>query len=406
LTLLAGRTWFRGGSSRTKSLDSAPKTAGNKTYHFTLLAVSNSRPASEDLRVHAQIAIDSARSPSNVGSAGGTVRSCFTGATCWSVSLAMHLGVLIAAGMLLGSMPRGNTLMPHVFDTTIGEAGGDSIGGSFELSLPAPAATSVPMQSRPSVPPTEQAAALNLPPPPIDPIEPQPVAKPIAAGNWLPPSAFTSSGPQETPNAGHAGGMGSGDSSGGLAVGGTSLFGIPTAGRRIVYVFDRSTSMGGGLYSPLSLAKAELQASLDRLTEADQFQIVFYNSSPTPFMLAPQQPPRLVRATRSNQNLARGYIGSIIADGGTAHEEALVLALKMGPDTVFFLTDADEPVLNSGQLARIAGFCRGRVVLHAIEFGRGPSLGGDNFLKRIAQQNRGEYTYVDVTRPELYTARR
>jgi hypothetical protein len=183
--------------------------------------------------------------------------------------------------------------------------------------------------------------------------------------------------------------------------GGTSLFGIPAEGTKVVYVFDRSTSMGGGLRSPLSLAKAELQASLDELAETDQFQIVFYNQNPTPFVLG-NQGPRLVRATPQNKNLARSYIGSIIADGGTGHEEALTLALKMGPDTIFFLTDADQPVLNPGQLERISRLNRRHMVIHAVEFGRGPALGDDNFLVRIAQQNYGKYTYVDVTRPELY----
>lgn len=182
------------------------------------------------------------------------------------------------------------------------------------------------------------------------------------------------------------------------------MFGIPAGGHKVIYVFDRSTSMGGGVRSPLSLAKAELLASLDELPETDQFQIVFYNSGVTPFTL-PRQAPRLLPATLVHKNLAASYVGGIIADGGTAHEEALTLALRMGPDTIFFLTDADEPVLNSGQLDRLSRLNRRHIVIHAIEFGRGPSLRDNNFLMRIAQQNYGKYTYVDVTRPELYPAR-
>ncbi len=40
----------------------------------------------------------------------------------------------------------------------------------------------------------------------------------------------------------------------------------------------------------------------------------------------------------------------------------------------------------------------GRATMHAIEFGQGPKVGGDhNFIVQLAQQNGGEYRYVDVT---------
>jgi hypothetical protein len=36
--------------------------------------------------------------------------------------------------------------------------------------------------------------------------------------------------------------------------------------------------------------------------------------------------------------------------------------------------------------------------INTIEFGAGPNPGGRNFLVRLAEENRGQYVYVDVTR--------
>jgi hypothetical protein len=67
----------------------------------------------------------------------------------------------------------------------------------------------------------------------------------------------------------------------------------------------------------------------------------------------------------------------------------------MGPDVIFFLTDADHPQLSEAQLARL-GRLNGGAQIHAIEFGLGPSYGPPNFLRKLAERNRGQYVYVDV----------
>jgi hypothetical protein len=72
------------------------------------------------------------------------------------------------------------------------------------------------------------------------------------------------------------------------------------------------------------------------------------------------------------------------------------MALQMNPDVVFFLTDADEPKLSASELQQIVRWNKGTTI-NAIEFGSGSSPGRDNFLRRIAEQNGGQYRYVDVT---------
>jgi hypothetical protein len=91
------------------------------------------------------------------------------------------------------------------------------------------------------------------------------------------------------------------------------------------------------------------------------------------------------------------------ADGATRHEEALVVALRMVPDVIFFLTDADEPRLSAKQLAHIAQANKGTSI-NAIEFGYGAQADPEDFLVKLARQNGGRHVYVDVS--QLPRARR
>lgn len=188
------------------------------------------------------------------------------------------------------------------------------------------------------------------------------------------------------------GGFGKGTGGGG---GSASLFGIQTPANKVVYVFDRSASMGGIGRSPLAYAKRELIASIQSLEKTQQFQIIFYNERPYVFSPA-ARPGRLPFATDDNKRRALQFIHSVMADGGTQHDTALQLAIRLQPDVIFFLTDADEPRLSDAKLEQIHRWANG-MVIHAIEFGLGPRAGGDNFLSRIARQNGGQYRFIDTT---------
>jgi len=174
----------------------------------------------------------------------------------------------------------------------------------------------------------------------------------------------------------------------------TSVFGIEGEGYKFVYVFDRSASMGSGPHSPLEASKAELKASLANLAETHQFRIIFYNEGTSIF-------PRgdgLVFATEANKDEAMKFIDSVTGDGGTKHEEALLQAVRMRPDVIFFLTDADQPELSAAQLHGIAQRNDDRSSINAIEFGLGPQVNKGNFLVKVARQNGGQHVYFDVSR--------
>jgi hypothetical protein len=177
-----------------------------------------------------------------------------------------------------------------------------------------------------------------------------------------------------------------------------SMFGIEAEGSKYVFVLDRSGSMGGAGGKALAAAKKELLAAIDKLDRLQQFQIVFYNERPKVFNPT-GTPGRLAFGSDQNKAEVRKFIESISADGGTEHQDALTLALRLRPDVVFLLTDADDPKLTAHQLDRIDRMGAG-VTIHTIEFGTGPQREADNFLVKLARQSLGKHVYVDVSKLE------
>jgi hypothetical protein len=179
----------------------------------------------------------------------------------------------------------------------------------------------------------------------------------------------------------------------------TGVFGVTGSGTKFVYVFDRSGSMDGFQGRPIAAAKQELLQSIESLGATHQFQIIFYNERPT--LLNPRRDatPRLLFGNETDKKIAHDFVRGILADGGTQHLEPLKMALRMQPHVIFFLTDADEPMLSNAELAEIRRLNdRVGASINAIEFGAGPPQRSENFLVRLARENSGAHVYVDVTK--------
>jgi hypothetical protein len=174
-----------------------------------------------------------------------------------------------------------------------------------------------------------------------------------------------------------------------------SLFGIEGEGYKFVYVFDRSGSMSAPGHNALPSVKAELIKSLQNFDAVHQFQIIYYNEQPKIFNPT-GQPGRLVFGTDQNKASAVNFINSVVADGGTSHEDALRLAIKLRPDVIYLLTDGDEPKMTPRQLERIDRL-GGGIIINTIEFGAGPRPAGEGFLLKLARQSGGKYAYLDIT---------
>jgi hypothetical protein len=173
-----------------------------------------------------------------------------------------------------------------------------------------------------------------------------------------------------------------------------SFHGAGGNGSKFVYVIDRSGSMGGSAEAALRAAKQELTRSMEAIEETHQFQIVFFNQDAKAFNPAGER--RLAFGTAHNKRIAQNFMATIIPDGGTEHEPALMMALSMKPDVIFFLSDAGIPQMTAAQLERIHR-AAGTTTINAIEYGRGTRPVANNFLGRLASQNGGQHVYVDIT---------
>lgn len=216
-----------------------------------------------------------------------------------------------------------------------------------------------------------------------------------AAANMLPNPPTIGPGALESGGVGSAGEMTTGGHGrpGGLSGGKATVrvFGAEGVGNKFVYVFDRSVSMEG---ARLAAAKRELIQSLESLESTHQFQIIFFNHQVRVWDLTGGQ-RRIAFGTDSNKRLAARWVGGITADGGTDRIEALYRAIGLQPDVIFFLTDDDTP-MTSTDLKQLKRRNRGRTVINAIEFGKGPPHGRRNFLVQLAALSGGNYAYVNT----------
>jgi hypothetical protein len=198
------------------------------------------------------------------------------------------------------------------------------------------------------------------------------------------------------PGPGRGGGGGSGGGSGGgigRGIGpGTEFFGAREHGSSFTYVIDCSGSMA--MHQSLEIAKRELLTSLGQLPPDARFGVVFYNLYSVVFTDA-QGREGLMDANSSNKERVRSRLASILPNGGTDHVIALHAALKLSPEVVYFLTDAElMSRQNVDDILAEAGSTR----IHAIEFGLGPRGSNSGALRRLATATGGSYRYIDVSK--------
>jgi hypothetical protein len=200
---------------------------------------------------------------------------------------------------------------------------------------------------------------------------------------------------QSPPRTGQGGsGGGAGSKVGAGSGSGTTMYGVAAKGKRFVYVIDRSSSMTDVLLS----AKNELMASLRRLDESQEFQVIFFNDKPRQL----QHRFELFRGMESDRRLVEQQLNEITAFGGTRRELALDAALKLRPDVIYFLTDSDDE-MTGAEREEVRKRLRGAQI-SCIEFGQGlPATSADgrpvrNFLHKLAEMSGGGYVYVDTAR--------
>lgn len=159
--------------------------------------------------------------------------------------------------------------------------------------------------------------------------------------------------------------------------------------REQIYVIDTSGSMGG---ASLVQAQAALTDALGRLTTADRFNVIQFNSVTSMVFAAP------VPFTPDNHAAAKRYVEGLSATGGTEIGAAIAAALTQ-PGTpgylrqVVFITDGAV----GAETALFATIERqlGAARLFTIGIGAAPNA---YFMRKAAQFGRGTYTHIGDTR--------
>lgn len=162
-----------------------------------------------------------------------------------------------------------------------------------------------------------------------------------------------------------------------------SFFGQTGRGSRFVFVIDRSGSMKGGRFDA---ARFELIKSIRGLGDHESFSVVFYDSRATPMPA-----DGMVDATEANKNQFIEWVRTVSVGGGTNPTEALTVALReLRPDTIWLLSDGRFNVAVADTVRQLNP--NARVQINTIAF---QDRGGEAILKIIADENDGDYRFVE-----------
>jgi hypothetical protein len=188
-----------------------------------------------------------------------------------------------------------------------------------------------------------------------------------------------------------AGSTGTGDTGAGgtgTPTGGRpSLLEAPPQARRVVYVLDRSLSMGPS--RALSRARQELLSALARLPAGASFQVVLYNLRAEPLRIDARS--GYLPADESTRAAVAAALERTAATGSTNHVNALRQGLFLHPDVLFLVTDADE--LSERDVQEVVRINAARTAIHVIELSRRrPDAGGP--LCRLAALTGGSFRRV------------
>jgi hypothetical protein len=205
-------------------------------------------------------------------------------------------------------------------------------------------------------------------------------AAPLAGGSNL---LGTVGAPWGTGGPGSGGG---GDGDGGIIAGekGMGFFGSKAKGNSVVFVVDMSGSMEGIRFIR---AQQELVRAIHQLHVTQKFYVVFFNKQAVPLFF-PRPTRGMVAATPAMKRSATRWIVERHPSAGTEPEEALVLALGMKPEVIYFLTDGEFP-------ERCREVCKEKntygAVIHTIAL---QSREGIPLLEAIAQDHHGTFKLV------------
>lgn len=123
---------------------------------------------------------------------------------------------------------------------------------------------------------------------------------------------------------------------------GLPLHGTLPAGKSVVYILDRSTSMGL-TRETFDAARAAMLASVQALPDDGRFQVIAYNGQAV--RLLPGR--ELLKKVAESEGQLIAALQDLKPEGDSHHDVALRAALALGGDYLVFITDADDEELKS-----------------------------------------------------------
>ncbi|MCA9016413.1 MAG: VWA domain-containing protein [Planctomycetaceae bacterium] len=184
-----------------------------------------------------------------------------------------------------------------------------------------------------------------------------------------------------TANYGSGNGAGNGD-----------FFGLNPQSKRIVYVVDSSKSMNFPHESVgktrLGRVKLELAKAIVSMDENQEFFVIFFSDYAIPMPARKLQP-----ATPEAKEKFLSWVAKVPGIGTTEPLEALLLALRLQPDTIYFLTDGQFSPSIVKAFNNVAAKTRARqnVIVNGICLG---NREGERLIRELAEQNSGSYTFI------------
>jgi hypothetical protein len=314
------------------------------------------------------------------------------------VSASCHFLILICLGLIAVGTQSGHS---DQLVMTLGDGGGLAPGEGHELGMPDGEQLDDPSKLE-TVSTAEAVAAIG----PANPVE-DPLASNLEnrfdVPNTIPVSLNDVSGGGGSKINGAVGdgaadalkfGIMDGTSRGGGGKGdgtsykATDFFGIGGYGKTFIYVVDASDSMNEN--GKFQRCRYELLKSIEQLTSHQRFFVIFYNTN-----AYPMEAEGPLEASPENKSNISNWIRSVEPEGGTNPLPALVLALSMRPDAIYFLSDGQfDPnvIMEMKQRNRQNYKLELKMVpIHTVAFFDRLAEG---LMKMIARNSNGEYRFV------------
>jgi von Willebrand factor type A domain len=166
------------------------------------------------------------------------------------------------------------------------------------------------------------------------------------------------------------------------------FFGIGDTGTTFIYVVDCSDSMNER--GKFKRARYELIRSLEQLSQDQRYFVIFYSD-----IAYPMDAEEPVTATEEHVAQTSEWIDGVEPTGGTNPLPALVMALALWPDAIYFLSDGkfDAQVIQElrGRNRDNRRLALTAIPIHTIAFGDRLAEG---LMKTISRNSGGRYRFV------------